>query len=190
MKACPITAKLQACYDFGSKFYKLEPRHVNLREKREYYTWQQIVYDDVITNTARSVITENLPIHNGVKAFRMSKGTNSSKVVIIGRNMDDVRLFKQGLVDEGFEVEIFDGDVIPKSALDEFADFKKDGIWVEDADLPNTIMYQANKEWIERMVAEGYDIYDIGNLNALTGDGLADGWYSAFYDMEGNIVFP
>jgi hypothetical protein len=138
----------------------------------------------------RFVITENLETLNGVKAFRMSKGLNSEKVIVIGRNMDDVRLYKQGLESKGLKVEIFDGDVIPQAAIDEFADFKNRGIWVNEADLPNTIMYNANKEWVERMVAEGYDIYDIGNLHALAGDGLADGWYSAFYEMERSIVFP
>jgi len=145
---------------------------------------------DEVSHFARIIITKNLETLNGVKAFRMSKGFNSEKVIVIGRNMDDVRLYKQGLESKGLKVEIFDGDVIPQAAIDEFADFKNRGIWVNEADLPNTIMYNANKEWVEQMVAEGYDIYDIGNLHALAGDGLADGWYSAFYEMERSIVFP
>ena len=104
--------------------------------------------------------------------------------------MDDVRLYKKRLEAKGLKVEIFDGEVVPVAARLEFAGYKEKGIWVKDADLPNTIMYKSNQQWVEKMVADGYDIYDIGNLHALAGDGLADSWYSAFYEMEKGIVFP
>jgi len=40
------------------------------------------------------------------------------------------------------------------------------------------------------MLKEGYDIYDIGNLRSLAGEGLSSNWYSIFYEMELSIVFP
>jgi hypothetical protein len=141
----------------------------------------------------RIIVTEDLEILNGVKAFRMSKGTNSSKVVIIGRNMDDVRLYKQGLEAKGLKVEIFDGETLipPKTqqAWNKAVEEAK-GRRLTDVEVRATDMYIKNKEWIEKIVQEGYDIYDIGNLRYLAGEGMERSWYSVFYDMELRTVFP
>ena len=114
--------------------------------------------------------------------------------------MDDVRLYKQGLEAKGVKVEIFDGKRIDgTNVIDDAVQLAWDraveeaarqGRRLTDAEVRLTSMYKANQEWIKQMVREGYDIYDIGNLRYLAGEGMNIGWYSAFYDMEILIVFP
>jgi len=156
--------------------------------------------EESVAKGGRTLVTEGLETFNGVKAFRMSKGTNSSKAVIIGRNMDDVKLYKQGLEAKGVKVEIFGGkkidgtNVIDEAVQDAWNEAvdkaAEQGRRLTDAEVRLTTMYKANQEWIEQMVKEGYDIYDIGNLRSLAGEGLNSGWYSPFYDMEIKTVFP
>jgi hypothetical protein len=104
--------------------------------------------------------------------------------------MEDIKLYKQGLEAKGFKVEIFDGDMIPQIAKDDWVKKTKSGKWLTDSEVLSTEMYKANQQWINQMIKEGYDIYDIGNLKALAGDGLSINSYSPFYEMERTVVFP
>ncbi|GAB6013003.1 hypothetical protein [Viscerimonas tarda] len=59
-----------------------------------------------------------------------------------------------------------------------------------DIDSEVTDFKKINETWIENLVKEGYNIYDIGNLHSLAGEGLTSNWRSVFYEMEKSVVFP
>ncbi|HEY8402293.1 MAG TPA: hypothetical protein VIK89_13585 [Cytophagaceae bacterium] len=111
-----------------------------------------------------------------IKATRNLPGTNG-KIAIIGRKMDLVKVYKDELVAAGKQVEIFDGNVIPASARREMQDALASGKWLDET----SEIYKANKEWVEKLINEGYEIIDVGNP-------LKQG-ESIFYNLETKIIF-
>jgi hypothetical protein len=53
--------------------------------------------------------------------------------------------------------------------------------YIPNSEVPNTLMYKANKQWAEKLVDQKFTIYDIGNPNGLVP--------SLFYDLELNTIF-
>jgi hypothetical protein len=117
---------------------------------------------------------------------RILPGTNG-KYAVIGRTMGNtsekgVRDVEKAL-SKNFSVEIFDDGLIPDRAHLDFAEWKKkfsDGR-IPDHEIPNTLMFNANKEWAEKIKNEGYTIIDIGNSHNKTP--------SVFYEMEIETIF-
>jgi hypothetical protein len=46
--------------------------------------------------------------------------------------------------------------------------------------------YKLNKEWSEKLVKEGYEVFDMGDIPFKAGD---DRGFSLFYSMEKNTIF-
>jgi len=60
---------------------------------------------------------------NGAKAVQIRQGTNG-KVAVIGRDMNTVRPYAAELRAKGYDVEIFDEEVVPRPAADEWTELK------------------------------------------------------------------
>lgn len=122
----------------------------------------------------------------GIKAQRILPGTNG-KVAVIGRTMGTDKL--KGVVDyasevkkAGYDVEVFNGDLIPVSASQEIAFLSEGGKkWLTNQELINTEMFEANRAWAHKLRNEGYTVVDIGDPH--------DKGFSVFKDMEDRIVF-
>lgn len=122
----------------------------------------------------------------GIKAQRILPGTNG-KVAVIGRTMGTDKL--KGVIDyasevkkAGYDVEIFNGDLIPLSAKEEIALLSEGGKkWLTDQELINTEMFEANRAWAEKLKKEGYTVVDVGDPHSRG--------FSVFYDMETKILF-
>lgn len=56
--------------------------------------------------------------------------------------------------------------------------------YISEVDLPNTLMYKANQQWVQKLIDDGYEIIDIGYP---VGENLDP---SLFYTMELNLIFP
>lgn len=54
--------------------------------------------------------------------------------------------------------------------------------WIIDEDLPNTLMYKANKAWAEKLINEEYTVIDVGYPSTVNTE-------SVFYNMEQSIIF-
>lgn len=55
---------------------------------------------------------------------------------------------------------------------------------IADSDIPNTLMYKANQQWVQKIINEGYEVIDIGYP---AGQNLGP---SLFYNMELLTIFP
>ena len=108
---------------------------------------------------------------NGLKAVRIRPGT-SDNVAVIGRSMKDVRAYAQGLTDKGYDVELFDGDMIPDSARAEWNLLTQGGRRLSDSEVMETQMYKANQAWAQKIAAKGYTIVDINNPGGLSSSRL------------------
>lgn len=126
---------------------------------------------------------------NGVKAERVREGSNG-KVAIIGRSMDSyVFPYAAELEKHGYAVETFSGDLVPKGVWDEFKaaiEAKKlatgkPNVKLDDAEVAQTRMYQANEAWAQKLADDGYTVVDVG---APPGSKP-----SAFYEMEKATIF-
>ena len=122
---------------------------------------------------------------------RIRKGTNG-RVAVIGRSMGDdnekgVKHFAEKLKQQGYDVEIFDGDIVPNSAIEDFQnriDIKKKLYghgWLTSEELEKTEMYKANKKWAEKLVEEDYTVVDLGNPYQKE--------KSPFYELEQTSIF-
>lgn len=58
-----------------------------------------------------------------------------------------------------------------------YEEIKVNGLIVNIDDLQNIPMYRINKQWIEKMKADGYTIIDVGNP-------LGNDMESLFYNLE------
>lgn len=122
---------------------------------------------------------------DGLKAQRIIQGDNG-KVAVIGRAMGNgkingVRDYAAALQKQGYDVELFDGDMIPRSARKEFERLTEGGRWLTNPDLVKTEMYQANKAWAQKIKSEGYTIIDLGNPH--------NQGFSPFYAVEKLTIF-
>lgn len=145
--------------------------------------------------TDKSSNLKNIEIE-GIKAQRVIQGSNG-KVAVIGRSMGNdttkgVRDYSKGLEEKGYDVEVFDGDIVPSDSMDEFKELAasaklehelglRDSKYLTDDELNQTKLFQSNKEWVEKLQVDGYTVVDIGNPNNLGS--------SAFYDLETSILF-
>jgi hypothetical protein len=113
---------------------------------------------------------------------RIRQGSNG-KVAVTGRDMNAVRAEAERLRAQGYDVEIFDGNMISEEANTNFkaiAQTYEDGR-IPDAAIPETTMYKENMTWAQKLVDQDYTVLDIGNP---TGKGP-----SPFYSGEGSIIF-
>jgi uncharacterized protein DUF6861 len=117
---------------------------------------------------------------NGAKPVRIKQGTND-KVAVMGRNMSYVRAEAAELRAKGYDVEIFDGNNIPKDAVDDWGRRTEGGQRVSDEEVVTTPMYEANKAWAEKLRDQGYTVVDMGDP---AGKGP-----SKFYEIEGDTIF-
>jgi hypothetical protein len=132
---------------------------------------------------------------------KVRTGTNG-KIAVIGRRMpghvEDVAV---ALKAEGKQVEIFskvdqelntfniDGTNRSwKNIEDDFANTNNQYLTsngrILDSELPKTMMYKANKIWVDKLKAQGYTVIDMGYP---AGQTLPQ---SVFYDMELLNLFP
>ncbi|MDH5729157.1 MAG: hypothetical protein OEZ58_09220 [Gammaproteobacteria bacterium] len=105
---------------------------------------------------------------------------------MIGRAMGNnkingVRDYAAVLQKKGYDVELFDGDMIPRSARKEFERLTEGGRRLTNPELVKTEMYQANKAWAQKIESEGYTIIDIGNPH--------NQGFSPFYAVEKQTIF-
>jgi hypothetical protein len=120
---------------------------------------------------------------NGVKAVRVRPGSDT-KVAVVGRNMEAVEKYAEGLKSKGIEPELFAGNKISPAANADWAQLKK--TYAPDR-IPDDIvrqsqMFRENQAWAQKLADQGYTVVDIGNP---TQQGL-----SPFYEMEKAILFP
>jgi rhodanese-related sulfurtransferase len=120
---------------------------------------------------------------NGIKAQRIRPGSDT-KVAVVGRNMDQVEKYAQGLKERGHQPEVFAGDKISEAAGYEWTQLKKDYTpnRIPDTDIRKSLMFRENEAWAKKLADQGYTVVDIGNP---TQQGL-----SQFYEMEKGILFP
>lgn len=132
---------------------------------------------------------------------KVRPGTNG-KIAVIGRRMPGhVEDVAAALKAEGKQVEIFSEldqknnlfniDGVNKSWDDIADDFKNtNGQYLTsngkilDSELPKTMMYKANKIWVDKLKAQGYTVIDMGYP---VGQNLQQ---SVFYNMELSNLFP
>ncbi len=97
---------------------------------------------------------------------RIRNGT-LNKVAIIGRDMTYVRQVAKQLKDEGENVEILDVNYLPSKfnlngveySLEQLvSDLRTNPSYIRnstgyviDSDLPNTLLFKANKQWVEKL---------------------------------------
>jgi len=122
---------------------------------------------------------------DGLKAQRIVHG-NNGKIAVIGRSMGNdkikgVRDYATVLKNKGYDVELFDGNTIPRSARKEFERLTEGGRWLTNSDLVKSEMYKANKSWAKKIKSEGYTIIDIGNPH--------NQGFSPFYSVEKKEIF-
>ena len=152
-------------------------------------------------NVSRNTIFKAGDNIDGKVIVQVRAGTNG-KIAIIGRKMDGhVNRVVSSLQSEGKQVEAFndtfqssttfniDGNTYSwQEIVDDFRNengqyaTNSQG-WIIDDALPNTLMYKANREWVQKLISEGYEVIDIGypsNVNTL----------SLFYQMELDTLFP
>jgi hypothetical protein len=133
---------------------------------------------------------------------KVRPGTNG-KIAVIGRKMPGhVEDVAAALKAEGKQVEIFseiyqeknifniDGSNRSwKEIVDDFANknnqyLKGSNGRILDSELPKTMMYKANKFWVDKLKAQSYTVIDMGYPARQT---LPS---SVFYDMELLNLFP
>jgi hypothetical protein len=132
---------------------------------------------------------------------KVRPGTNG-KIAVIGRRMlGHVEDVAAALKAEGKQVEIFSEldqknnlfniDGVNKSWDDIADDFKNtNGQYqtsngkILESELPKTMMYKANKIWVDKLKAQGYTVIDMGYP---VGQSLPQ---SVFYNMELSNLFP
>lgn len=78
--------------------------------------------------------------------------------------------------------DILDDFKNPPDPITGIPKYKKNGKYISEEEVPNTLMFKANKQWAEKLIKEGYTIIDIGNPNNLSP--------SIFYNLELNTIFP
>ena len=119
---------------------------------------------------------------NGTKAVQIRQGTNG-KVAVMGRDMNTVRPYAEELKAKGYDVEIFDKDVVPKAALEEWKDLKAKYApdYIPDSEVTKSSLFKANKEWVEKLVNNDYTVTDIGSSLGASA--------SPFYNMEKATIF-
>ena len=137
----------------------------------------------------------------GDKIIQKIKNGNNGMIAIVGRKMvghveDAATILKS----EGKQVEIFSEayqkdnifkiDGINRTWTEIVEDFKnannqylKEGVYIKDSELPKTMMYKANKIWVEKLIEKGYTVIDIGCPVC----GMSE---SVFYNMELQTIFP
>lgn len=117
-----------------------------------------------------------------IQAQNLSFGWNG-KVALMGSNMQPVQAASDVLTQQGFDVEIFKGDMIPLDARRQFIEIQQRGITLSPSELTNTLMFKANADWVQGLLDQGYTIMDIGNP-------LGRNDLGVFYPMEMNTIFP
>jgi hypothetical protein len=120
---------------------------------------------------------------NGVRAARIRPGSDT-KVAVVGRNMEQVEKYAQGLRERKYPAEVFAGEKISEAAgqhWDQLKNFYAPNR-VPDDEVRKSLMFRENEAWARKLADEGYTVVDIGNP---TQQGL-----SQFYEMEKGILFP
>lgn len=139
----------------------------------------------------RVVAQSYTKLHNGLKTlpwthkiFEVHEGVSSDKIAVIGRKMQGgVNDVANHLRRNGVDVETFNWTDEAKKDWDRLKTFYGGRIPYDE--VTKTLAYKENKEWAERIVREGYTIFDIRDP---LGANLIEG-YSAFYDIETLIIF-
>ena len=118
---------------------------------------------------------------NGVKAERIRPGSDT-KVAVVGRNMEQVEKYAQGLKDKGYQPELFAGDKISRAAQDQWVQLKARYApdRVPDSVVRQSELFRENQAWAQKLANEGYTVVDIGNPTQSA---------SVFYEMEKAILF-
>ncbi|PSL27433.1 RHS repeat domain-containing protein [Dyadobacter jiangsuensis] len=134
------------------------------------------------------------------KPIKRVKRGNPRKVAVIGRRMKGhVEDAMVDLESQGVEIELFNKEGQKKNIFDidgkkyrwsdienDFANSSKytrdDKGWIEREDLPETLMYKANKQWAEKLKSEGYTVIDMGYPDDMNSTSL-------FYDIETRTLF-
>ncbi len=135
----------------------------------------------------------------GITISRIKAGTNG-KTAIIGRAMGNaenkgVRDVYNELVSQGKNVEIFDKSSLKGKWYDDFDMAEKEMIervkkngnqWLDNNQLMTTEMYQLNKRWAQKLVDEGYEVIDMGDIYLKNNDYRG---MSLFYSIEKATIF-
>jgi hypothetical protein len=122
-------------------------------------------------------------VFNGVKADRIRPGT-SGKVAVIGRSMDNaVGPYSKGLDGAGFKPETFNDDQISSAAKAQWNELKKQyyPAKIPDDQLKNSLMFQENQAWANKLADKGYTVVDVDNPSGEKA--------SLFYEMEKQTLF-
>ncbi|HYX32209.1 MAG TPA: hypothetical protein VE954_03790 [Oligoflexus sp.] len=111
---------------------------------------------------------------NSVAVVGMSMGNPSRGLVGVKDVATELRA-------EGFQVRTFTPSDEAFVQLKNLGQGYPDG-YVPYDKVPETLMYQENKIWAEKLLQDGVTVIDIGNPNGLTTP-------SAFYDMEIEVLW-
>ncbi len=129
-----------------------------------------------------------------LRPILMHEGTDPSKVALIGRSMGDADKGLIGVRDANaflkktpdVEVAIFERSEAANFEFEQMLEKYRNEIGNPNARLPEewvkkTLSYQENIAWIERQLANGATVLDVGNPNALKD-------ISVFYEMEKTTI--
>ncbi|MFY9307567.1 MAG: fibronectin type III domain-containing protein [Bacteroidia bacterium] len=157
-------------------------------------------FNKEITVAGKVKTVWNTPYKINNSRIRLLAGTNKNKIAIIGRKMDGhVKSLRDELQTKGINAEIFSKDVIPNETfliegeIKTWAQIENDFVtgnyardpvtnFILEIDIPKTLMYKANKVWAEKLVNNGYHVYDAGYINNVYSKSL-------FYEMELKTIF-
>jgi hypothetical protein len=130
----------------------------------------------------------------GIKIARIKEGTNG-KVFVFGTDMENrIEPFAKALEKQGYKVELFNAKYQTKSFVIEgesyiweeimedlaHGKYKRDPItnYVIGEEIPNTLMFKANKQFAEKLIRENYTVISI-DLSSK----------SPWFNMEFNTIF-
>jgi hypothetical protein len=120
---------------------------------------------------------------NGIKAERIRPGSDT-KVAVVGRDMNRVTKYAEGMQKEGYQPELFTGDRISQAAKKEWAELKDKFApdRVPDSEIQKSLMFRENEAWAVKLREQGYTVVDTGSP--------ASAKVSQFYEIEKAILFP
>lgn len=130
----------------------------------------------------------------GITVKQIKKGTNG-KYAIIGRSMGNAEVtgvknvYSELKNTRNLNVEIFDASSLTGSWKTAFDDANVEikiltnnyDKRIPNSELIKTKMYNLNKDWVNKLISEGYTVLDMGDFN--------NKGFSVFYAMEKSLIF-
>jgi len=129
---------------------------------------------------------------NGIKPVRVRPGTNG-KVAVIGRSMNDaVNPYAQGLAEQGYDVETFDGDKISDSARNQWKDLKDkfSPDYVPDDQVQQSQLFQENQSWASKLASKIQGMHSSKLVKLFIGSVISLLPAAAWRKLQMNLSMP